>query len=601
MEETKYYLNRHHIDVHLTTTSKPIHNFIDQVLNEIATTTKIQSRSRSREVLKKFILNLIQAHLISGCVQYSRNKNDYSLHRFYGLLWLKYDRIIQIVDGLIEHGYVEHLNGYYDKKKKSGLQSKIWASEKFIDTLNQHIAGMGNIVIEREQPKQIILLKNKDKEPVPYNQTRDILIKRRNLNKYNRFINEQFITVELPEKVVVDNRFWAETLLNGLLNGMLTLNDLTLNKEIQMEDVYAKSDEIVEDFVGEACSEYNTNLCSINSNNNEVSKHSTINSATSIQDPYSVPSIPYSTTNSIQYSTLYSHIELLSLLYRTKEKRQNALTDMALLLQKDTVMNCFLNWLIFFNKDLKTIHNKYERKEAYKILRSVGDIGIQHLSIRLKYEYLYRVFNRASQRFDKGGRFYGAAHLSIPRHLRGFIHINGAPIVELDYDAFHTKMLYHQRGMDITTDPYGGIEGPEPRKIKKTALLTAINAETDKEAVQGIRRRLIRMGIRGEPLKNPAIYDLLARVTKAHPYIAEDIGSDKGIGLQNIDSDIAENILINFMEMGIPVLPVHDSFIVPAEFEAELEQHMIEQYQKHSKLNGFKPTVSKKDKEFSPK
>jgi hypothetical protein len=37
------------------------------------------------------------------------------------------------------------------------------------------------------------------------------------------------------------------------------------------------------------------------------------------------------------------------------------------------------------------------------------------------------------------------------------------------------------------------------------------------------------------------------------------------------------------------------------QFEAELEQHMIEQYQKHSKLNGFKPTVSKKDKEFSPK
>jgi hypothetical protein len=597
MEETKYYLNRHHIDVHLTTTAKPIHNFIDQVLNEIATTTKLQSRSRSREVLKKFILNLIQNHLISGCVQYSRNKNDYSLHRFYGLLWLKYDRVIQIVDGLIEHGYVEYLNGYYDKKTKSGLQSKIWASEKFIDTLNQHIAGMGNIVIEREQPKQIILLKNKDKEPVPYNQTRNILKKRRNLYKYNRFINEQFITVELPEEVDLDNRFWTETLLNGFLNGMFSLNDLILNKEIQMEDVYAKSDEIVEDFVGEDCSEYSTNLCSMisssNNNNNKVFKHSTVNSATSIQH--------YISDTSIQYSTLLSHVELLSLLYSTKEKRRNPLTDMPLLLQKDTVMNCFLNWLIFFNKDLKTIHNKYDRKEAYKIIRSVGDIGIQHLSIRLKYEYLYRVFNRASQRFDKGGRFYGAAHFLLPRHLRGFIHINGAPIVELDYDAFHIKMLYHQRGMDITIDPYDGIEGPEPRKIKKTALLTAINAKTDEKAVQGIRKRLIRMGIRGEPLKNPAIYDLLARVKKAHPYIADDIGSDKGVGLQNIDSDIAENILINFMEMGIPVLPVHDSFIVPAEFEAELEQQMIEQYQKHSKLNGFKPTVSKKDKEFSPK
>ena len=41
--------------------------------------------------------------------------------------------------------------------------------------------------------------------------------------------------------------------------------------------------------------------------------------------------------------------------------------------------------------------------------------------------------------------------------------------------------------------------------------------------------------------------------------------------------------------MGIPVLPVHDSFIAPTEHALQLEAIIEEQYQK---LTGFKPVLS---------
>ena len=71
--------------------------------------------------------------------------------------------------------------------------------------------------------------------------------------------------------------------------------------------------------------------------------------------------------------------------------------------------------------------------------------------------------------------------------MRGFIKINGDPVVELDYDALHVFMLYHLRGIDIDIeqDPYEMIVGSEARAIKKKALLTAINAVSDELAIKG--------------------------------------------------------------------------------------------------------------------
>ena len=240
-----------------------------------------------------------------------------------------------------------------------------------------------------------------------------------------------------------------------------------------------------------------------------------------------------------------------------------------------------------------------EIRRLFRVRRNLGQLGMSELIFRLKYQSLHRVYNLES--FKKGGRFFGGAHLDIPSHMRGFIKINGEPVVELDYDALHIFMLYHLRGLDIDIeqDPYDMIVGPEERGLKKTVLLTAINAKDDELAVKGIRKKLVDDGeIREDALTDKSIKSLLCRAKLAHPDIADDIGSGKGRMLQNLDSRIADAILTNLMVEKIPDLPVHDSFVVPQQHEDLLRELMIGEYEKVLK---FKPGVSKKNKRLRPK
>jgi len=324
---------------------------------------------------------------------------------------------------------------------------------------------------------------------------------------------------------------------------------------------------------------------------------------TNTQYPNTIPSsINTNTTNTNQLPT--NPIQTISkdtTSSITKEKRRRCPSDKPL-----QILNDFFQSLVSFNKNIKIMKHNIKDNPDWKKLklfkhfwqfmnkpRPLEEYGINNLSLNLKYKSLHRVFNIS---FGKGGRFYGAAHLGLPSHMRGWLQINGEPVVELDYDALHIKMLYHRKQLDITDDPYNMIEGDEDRNIKKKVLLTAINAPDENKAIKGIRKELIDSGITGGILKDAAIKDLLHRAKKAHPLIADQINSGQGIILQNLDSKIASGILINLMHKGIPVLPVHDSFIVPERFEEELRQQMIQEYEN---MFNFTPTISKKNKKYN--
>jgi len=268
------------------------------------------------------------------------------------------------------------------------------------------------------------------------------------------------------------------------------------------------------------------------------------------------------------------------------------------MISEDRLIDYFSSWLLFLNNGIKRGWDKKQIRQAYRSRSSLGKLGISELVFRLKYEACHRVFNNSS--FKNGGRFYGASHLDIPSHMRGFIHINGEPVVELDYDALHVVILYHLRGIDIdlAQDPYDMIVGSEDRSIKKIALLTAINAPTEAKAIKGIRKTLFDDGITGDILTDKSLKNLIARAKLAHPGIADDIASGKGVELQNIDSRIADAILTNLMAENTPALPVHDSFVVPQQYERKLRRQMLDEYEK---ILGFQPGVSKKKKRYFPK
>ena len=94
----------------------------------------------------------------------------------------------------------------------------------------------------------------------------------------------------------------------------------------------------------------------------------------------------------------------------------------------------------------------------------------------------------------------------------------------------------------------------------------------------------------GISLTNDMIRSLLDWLKMVHAPIAEYIHSKKGLNLQYLDSQITEAILMSMTKQGIPCLPVHDSYVVPAQHEAELQEAMMEEYRK---VMGFEPVIEK--------
>lgn len=238
--------------------------------------------------------------------------------------------------------------------------------------------------------------------------------------------------------------------------------------------------------------------------------------------------------------------------------------------------------------DPKKERRKERRAENYRL----KEIGVERLVLRLVYEYIHRVFNRKF--FKYGGRGYGAIHQRIPKNLRHYIYIDGQPTVELDYSAYHIRMLYHQKRDDYRDDPYVICEGPDMRDTYKAVGLIAINGDEKKpgEVIHAIRDELIKREIPIPARKNP-IKGLIKRFKESHPKIADCLYDDRGVHLMNIDSRIMNAILMKLIDQGILGLSVYDSIVVAEQHQDCLNQLMMDEYEKEM---GFKPIVDVKKK-----
>ena len=173
------------------------------------------------------------------------------------------------------------------------------------------------------------------------------------------------------------------------------------------------------------------------------------------------------------------------------------------------------------------------------------------------------------------------------------------PIIEVDYSSHHPALLYAQRGInywkEIGGDPYT-IETDKnhpiwQRKYLKDLLLIAINAKSNKKVFGAF----IKEHVRGhKELKGVFTHEILGEALDAmrrkHEPTADLIGTGKGIELQYIDSQITEMIVTEFMADGIPVLAVHDSYIVWEEYGDDLREVMNEAWRVLSDLSENKIT-----------
>lgn len=201
--------------------------------------------------------------------------------------------------------------------------------------------------------------------------------------------------------------------------------------------------------------------------------------------------------------------------------------------------------------------------------------------VDLRRTQLVRIFSRGS--LDKGGRFYRGWWQDIPSMHRPHIRINDKKTIEVDYSGMHLNMLYALRNIEYPKgkDPYDlGLQdwlGKEDsrRKVIKKAFNAIINDE----------ERTYKLEKKDEALLGLSNDELHEKLKSTHPKIYQEIKSDIGLRLQKLDSDIAEDVLLQLTSLSIPCLPVHDSFIVTASNELLLIDLLKKTFRKHLRVD----------------
>ncbi len=187
-------------------------------------------------------------------------------------------------------------------------------------------------------------------------------------------------------------------------------------------------------------------------------------------------------------------------------------------------------------------------------------------NIDFKSKSYQRIFNGD---FKHGGRFYGPWWLNVPSELRQFITINNNKTVEYDYSSLIIHQIYSEVGLNYfeentySDDPYllRGVPDTE-RKINKAIIQIALNC-SDLESLNAALLRQYKKGkLIGNKPRKKEIEKRLNIFKEMNPKIADYVYKQIALRFQFQDSEIARKIINRCYSYLIPVLSVHDSFIV---------------------------------------
>ena len=198
---------------------------------------------------------------------------------------------------------------------------------------------------------------------------------------------------------------------------------------------------------------------------------------------------------------------------------------------------------------------------------------------------LYRSFNDGQ--WDRGGRFYGGWWINLPSKYREHITIDGEATVEPDFSAYHISLIYSLEGHPIPESDLYDIGWAEEYRdlVKKlvNALLYADSAEAAYSAAMDFREDGISelwepflelAPVKAHGKKSGLLIPMHLAIMKKHAKVAHRFGQGDSTRLQFKDSEIAETVLMWGVTNQITILPVHDSFIVPAQYAALVEKMM---------------------------
>jgi uncharacterized protein YfbU (UPF0304 family) len=113
----------------------------------------------------------------------------------------------------------------------------------------------------------------------------------------------------------------------------------------------------------------------------------------------------------------------------------------------------------------------------------------------------------------------------------------------------------------------------DQRSAVKGVVLMAINATSAKKAFGAFRESKDEED-RMKTLSDQQLQKLLDAFTDKYPEIKDALNTGQGLNLMNLDSQIANMIIDYYTKQNIPILCIHDSFIINWKREEELRRIM---------------------------
>lgn len=556
--EGNWLMKAEGLEVLLVSQAPGISTLANRILETIRDNITVRSSDkRLKDTLKCILINLYHKYLLGVPIRYSRDRNFYSSGSRYSQIFFNYDRIINLVDALLAHGFINHKEAVMHYHY--GKQSRMWASAKLTMLFDNMEVLETRRIIERNDPPELIQLKvkkdNKKSRLLPYKDTGEIVSKRKWLKQYNEFISQQDVTIRLSGEVKV-----SVSNMMKLYNSEVT-RVIDIKKMIEMDSIITRTD---------------------NNNYKEYEYiYNHIDNIISDREGVVIDRVIDSSNNIYRDTIAQSSVWIRN---EYDELPTNFCTDSPDCLWASIGVtkgdNRYRDRLV---KSIRLLSLENDDENAKFPLYQAG---ISSFELKINCEKLYRVFSRGS--FKCGGRFYGGFHETMPKQFRPYIWINEEKGVELDYSAHHIRMLYHLKGIGYLGDPYLAMtENEQERDIYKLLALVIINCKNKKEVIAAFREKA-RQKKWSLSLMNEAIIPLIERFKCAHEHIADYLHSDIGASLQNLDSQITEGILKRLMNDGIQCLPVHDSYIVQEQYKDKLKEVMIQEY---VNVMGFEPVI----------
>ena len=232
--------------------------------------------------------------------------------------------------------------------------------------------------------------------------------------------------------------------------------------------------------------------------------------------------------------------------------------------------------LTAYNELLESVHIELRDLSGLTVLKDLN-----HQIVQRKFIDNGELDIQGQPLFNAGGRSSSAWTSMSGSDERPNIFIDGQPTLELDYQASAINIIYKALiGVVYAGDPYnlsvGRIE--MPRHLVKTIATISLNSNTVKGAVTAIGSKYGALasshkGVNQDKYKEyksinkrVKLKDILEAFFNKHKSIRHMFLRGKAIGnkVQCLESDLVFAVVNELTNRSIPVLTVHDSFIVKA-------------------------------------